>query len=130
MGISQFDEQKPVIAAVSWGDSDFPAPVSFWGYDGRILRLDSITITTDDTVDNALIFWVFHHTFASGILGTIPIPAGAGTDPLVPAVDAMPLLAPTLLAFFGTIDEALGAAPLAAPSSGKFIYVTAQGGVL
>jgi hypothetical protein len=130
MGLQIFDEHTPWIdyepIDSSWGAT----PLIWTGPAGTRVRIDSMLLTSDDTVDRVVAFWAGNFTAASTLLGCIIVPAGAGTNGVIQPVEAIAKLFPTTLCFFATGVASLYLAPLTGPTAGKFIYLTSMGGLV
>jgi hypothetical protein len=94
MSLSIFDEQQAINPIATIALADGTTPVSLVQAPARGLRLDQLTLTNADTIAHDVQITIF--TGATAVLGTVAVPAGAGMSAAVPAVDAIPILAPVL----------------------------------
>ena len=128
MGLSQFDEHNPWIDTETIDSGSSLTPNHFFGGQDRQQRIDAIILASDDTVDNLVAFWMDFDFTPTTLVGTVLVPAGAGTDGVIPAIDAVPFLFAASLGITGYPRIGMSYAPVALPSSGKTIWMTSIGG--
>jgi hypothetical protein len=127
-GTSQFNEQV-AYTVVAFFDDTFSVGqqttvAAFSNLGGRI---DSIVLTSDDTIDHVVEFDFSQGGNRAGF-GSINVPAGAGYG-LVPRVEAMTVLAQAILngvviANFSQLEASLDVVM----STGKTLFIVAAGG--
>jgi len=130
MGLSQFDEHFPAFDLEQIDNAWGLTPINFWGASQPPMRVDAIYLSSTDTVDRYLQFWSTAGGANRGLLGTILVPALSGTNGVQPVIDAIPLLFPTQLCYLGDHFYGLAVAPVVAVTAGKYIYLSAVGGLL
>ena len=87
MGLSQYDEQIPVLAACELDSGDGTTPKQIYAADYYDVRLDTILITTNSLVDIGVCVFMNINSNGYSIFG-MTIPAGSGFGG-VPAVDVI-----------------------------------------
>ncbi len=129
MGVSVFDEQIPY--------TDFEKIDNAWGLSHITVigntndrwRLDTLILTSNDVVDHDVQLWSSYSGAAQSLIGTVSVPAGAGTTSLLPPVEAVAILLPGR-GFVGEPRDGLAIGPVVAVTAGKFIYATILGAQL
>jgi len=97
MGLSTFEEIRPVISPGRILAASTPTAVSVYSTSVFLERLEALIVSTNDTSD-VEVQLVFDDTFSDiAVVATKLIPAGAGYTSGVPSVDMMALLPPTVV---------------------------------
>jgi len=129
VGLSIFDEKDIYVVQGGLANASGTGPVTFVGALTRDYRIDSLTCVSNDTIDHDV---YIYRTFGgiTNILGSIHVPLGSGLTSL-PVVE---LITPEMMGQIGGIYMPVGATlqiqVIVAVSSGKNLYVNAQGGYL
>jgi hypothetical protein len=129
MGLSTFDEKDMFVVQGGLNNASGTGPIAFVGALTRDYRIDSLICVSNDTVDHDV---YVYRTFGgvTNILGSTHVPLGSGLTSL-PVVE---LITPTMMGSIGGIFMPIGATlqiqVIVAVSSGKNLYVSAQGGYL
>jgi len=128
VGLQEFEEVQSFIDVEDIDDAWGAVPLQFQGNSTRQQRFDAINIVNADSIDHDIQFCIFFNGAFATVIGTVAVPAGAGIDPTIPAVQAVPLLFPDLRGAVFVGNYQLGGGPLVAVTSGKHVYVTSYGG--
>jgi hypothetical protein len=128
MGLQVFDERFIFEDVEQINDtySTFTPVVYFAPNPGR---LDAVWITSSDTVDHVMTFAKQGGNPDFAALVALTIPAGAGTDGVTPPIELISGLVGTPGGLLMQANEELTAKLDSAPSSGKILGITAQGGI-
>jgi hypothetical protein len=89
MGLGIYDEHAPVNPLITLTIADTTTPKFLTQGSQRGTRIDAVLLTSNAAapVDVQLVL----DNGTAYVMGTVAVPAGAGLDPAVPAVDAFPL---------------------------------------
>lgn len=127
-GLSQFNETQPIINSTTFVNADGTTAKSILIAQSAPWRLDSINVTSDDTA--ALVIRIFQRAGSTNfLLGSISLPAGAGTAGALPKEffkDGMPDTEQGL-AIMGSTS--LQASMESAVTAAKTVTVTVFGGL-
>jgi hypothetical protein len=92
------------------------------------LRIDALPMTSTETATDRLVSFWDHDGATAYLIGSVNVPLNSGFNGVVPPVDAIQVLAPSL----GYIELASGhklqIAVTTVPAAGKTVTVTARGG--
>jgi len=128
MPLSQFDEQRVYIDLETidngWGSS----ALNVIGHDAFPVRLDSLLLASDDTVDLVVQLWGTFAGTAVTLLGSVLVPAGSGTDGVLPNVDAVPIVFPNQRCYLCNHNFGVGIVSVPAVTAGKKLHATIIGG--
>jgi len=128
LGLSTFEEVRSIVD-VEDITSDFgTSPYTFWPPESVPSRLDSLSLCTDDTTDVLLAFYIQVASGPHCLVNTVKVPAGSGTDGVLPAIEAVPLLFPQTSGFVGTEHIGLSVVPLSLVTVDKHCWLVALGG--
>ena len=127
MGLTQFEEHSAYIDLELIDNAQGTGNLNIYraAIPGRI---DSLILASDDTVDHVLQLWAVQSGTPTALLGSVSVPAGSGTDGVLPSVDAIPLVFPTVLTFYFDNTYQLGVRVTVAVTAGKNLWVAAIGG--
>jgi len=96
VGLSAFEERDVLSIGKQITPSNYVAYFTITRDDYRALRLDQLLATSTDTVDQTVTLWFNPVITDRVLLGTFNLPAGSGTTHLLPPIDVLPLILPTL----------------------------------
>jgi hypothetical protein len=130
MGLQQFNEVLPLLIQGQLLPADgtnqkVVVPPNLGNF-----RCDSIILTSTDAIDHDVAVYIDYSSPSTMLLGTVKVPASAGFISSVPAVDAIPLLSPTLKALFLGLAETLYLKADVAVVATKVISINVFGGFL
>jgi hypothetical protein len=128
MGLSQFDEKYGYTDLEQIDHAWGTAKGQFIGGADPPTRADRMILTSTDTVDRSFEVWNFYSAAQNNLLGTVNVPAGAGSDPAIPPVDAIAVLFPDGNGYVCSGRYGLGGGPTVAVTAGTFIYCSTLGG--
>lgn len=126
MALSLFDELQPLCQIVSLDDGDGTTPVYVTQGPGRGARIDQLSFSSSSVA--AAQVTVYLNQGANVPIGTVAVPAGAGMSSAVPAVDAIPILAPVLAGLVLAPGTSLYVGVAVALLAGELLNVVALGG--
>jgi hypothetical protein len=129
VGLSAFEELSPWTRGTQFDDSNATADKAVFYIANRRVRLDLLLASSDDTVDQEVIFGANLDAGDYVVLGSVPIPAGAGFGG-VPPVNILPSLGYSGDGIVFSPDVVIQAHCTALMSSGKFVYLVAWGATL
>jgi hypothetical protein len=90
MGLSIFDEQQPMAAAVTLTDADTTVPAFLVQGPARGLRIDSLILSSTAVLAHDVQVTVV--IGSAVVVGVISVPGGAGQSAAAPAVEAAVIL--------------------------------------
>ena len=126
MSLSIFDEQQAINPIATIANADGTTPVSLIQAPARGLRIDQLTLTNGDAIPHDVQITIF--TGATGVVGTVAVPAGAGLSSAVPAVDAIPSLVPVVAGLVVANGASVYVAVLVAMTSPTVLGIVGFGG--
>jgi hypothetical protein len=127
VSLQTYDEHTALCQLVQIEDSDGTTPKYITQGPGTGCRVDALILTSSSAAGADVGFYL--NNGSNVPIGTVAVPAGAGLSGAVPAVDAIPILAPVLAGLVLAPGTSLYVGVAVALGAGEVVSVSALGGI-